>query len=411
MGLLPGRRDRQPKPHRQGEPDAESQAPVARDSDTRAARELPGGTGAPAMTGDGVPAGVVTAAGWSWRLIVIGAFVYALFKVLSGISEVSVPVAVALMITAAMWPLAGWLNRKGIHRGIASVLCLLLLVVLVGGVFTLVGAQIAGQWRELADQSVASFRQVMRWLADSPLHVDSTQVNAAISKAETWASSSQGRIASWAAAAGTGVGRFMAGLIMALFATFFFIYEGQTITERVSVVIPARSRPRVLDASQRGWVALVSYVRAAVIVAFVDGLGAGIGAAVIGSSMAVAIGALTFVLAFVPIAGAFVAGVIAVAVVLVTLGFVKAVIMLVVFVAVMQIESHVLQPFLLGKAVSIHPLAVLVGIAIGAIISGVVGALFAIPLVAFGIAFVKAWAAQGSPEVQHDGGAAEPAQS
>ena len=140
----------------------------------------------------------------------------------------------------------------------------------------------------------------------------------------------------------------------------------------------------------RGWVALVAYVRAAVIVAFVDGLGAGIGAAIIGSSMSVAIGALTFILAFVPIVGALTAGVVAVGVVLVTLGFFKAVIMLIVFVAVMQIEGHVLQPFLLGKAVSIHPLIVLVGIAVGAIISGIVGALFAIPIVAFGVAFIKA---------------------
>ena len=120
------------------------------------------------------------------------------------------------------------------------------------------------------------------------------------------------------------------------------------------------------------------------------GIMAGIGAAIIGSSMSVAIGALTFILAFVPIVGALTAGVVAVGVVLVTLGFFKAVIMLIVFVAVMQIEGHVLQPFLLGKAVSIHPLIVLVGIAVGAIISGIVGALFAIPIVAFGVAFIKA---------------------
>jgi len=323
-------------------------------------------------------------------MIVIAAFIYGLYQVLHAASEVSVPVAVALMLTAAMWPLANWLSRHHIHRGIASGICLLLLVILVGGVFTLVGAQIALQWRQLGDQSVASFKQALQWLAKSPLHTNEAQLTHLMQKAEAAMAGSQGRIASTAAAAGSQIGRFGAGLVMALFATFFFVYEGDKLAEKSAVLIPREHRAAILDAAKRGWVALVAYVRAAVIVAFVDGLGAGIGAAIIGSSMSVAIGALTFILAFVPIVGALTAGVVAVGVVLVTLGFFKAFIMLIVFVAVMQIEGHVLQPFLLGKAVSIHPLIVLLGIAVGAIISGIVGALFAIPIVAFGVAFIKA---------------------
>lgn len=336
-----------------------------------------------------VPNGVRTAAGWCWRMIVIAAFIYGLYQVLHAASEVSVPVAVALMLTAAMWPLANWLSRHHIHRGIASGICLLLLVILVGGVFALVGAQIALQWRQLGDQSVASFKQALQWLAKSPLHTNEAQLTHLMQKAEAAMAGSQGRIAS-TAAAGSQIGRFGAGLVMALFATFFFVYEGDKLAEKSAVLIPREHRAAILDAAKRGWVALVAYVRAAVIVAFVDGLGAGIGAAIIGSSMSVAIGALTFILAFVPIVGALTAGVVAVGVVLVTLGFFKAFIMLIVFVAVMQIEGHVLQPFLLGKAVSIHPLIVLLGIAVGAIISGIVGALFAIPIVAFGVAFIKA---------------------
>ncbi|MES9091046.1 AI-2E family transporter [Cutibacterium acnes] len=336
-----------------------------------------------------VPNGVRTAAGWCWRMIVIAAFIYGLYQALHAASEVSVPVAVALMLTAAMWPLANWLSRHHIHRGIASGICLLLLVILVGGVFTLVGAQIALQWRQLGDQSVASFKQALQWLAKSPLHTNEAQLTHLMQKAEAAMAGSQGRIAS-TAAAGSQIGRFGAGLVMALFATFFFVYEGDKLAEKSAVLIPREHRAAILDAAKRGWVALVAYVRAAVIVAFVDGLGAGIGAAIIGSSMSVAIGALTFILAFVPIVGALTAGVVAVGVVLVTLGFFKAFIMLIVFVAVMQIEGHVLQPFLLGKAVSIHPLIVLLGIAVGAIISGIVGALFAIPIVAFGVAFIKA---------------------
>lgn len=343
-------------------------------------------------TDDAIPRGLRTAAGWSWRVLVIVAMIALVAYALAQISEVSIPVAVALMLTAALWPLANFLARHRVPRGLAAGLCLLALVVIIGGIFTLVGAQIASQWPVLSEQSVASFKQVTQWLDKGPLHIGSDQIDKYIAQAETWAKGSQSRIASWAAAAGSGVGRFLTGLVMALFATFFFIYQGAFIARSVSMVIPAGSRTRILDAARKGWVALVGYVRAAVIVAFVDGLGAGIGAAIIGSGVAVAIGALTFVLAFVPIAGALIAGVISVAVVLVTLGFVKAVIMLIIFVGVMELESHVLQPFLLGKAVSIHPLAILLGIAIGSVLAGIVGALFAIPLVAFGVAFAKAMA-------------------
>lgn len=351
-------------------------------------------------TDDAIPRGLRTAAGWSWRVLIIAALVAVVAFALAEISEVSIPVAVALMLTAALWPLANFLSRHRVPRGLASGLCLLALIVVIGGIFTLVGAQIASQWPVLSEQSVASFKQVMQWLDKGPLHIGSDQIDAYIAQAEAWAKGSQSRIASWAAAAGSGVGRFLTGLIMALFATFFFIYQGGSIARSVSVLIPTGSRLRILDAARSGWVALVGYVRAAVIVAFVDGLGAGIGAAIIGSGVAVAIGALTFVLAFIPIAGALIAGVISVAVVLVTLGFVKAVIMLLIFVGVMELESHILQPFLLGKAVSIHPLAILLGIAIGSVLAGIVGALFAIPLVAFGVAFAKALAHRYSEDGQ-----------
>lgn len=357
-----------------------------------AAPESGRANGAVGGSPDAIPQGLRAAAGWSWRVLVIGVLVYVLARVLGAISEVSIPVAVALMLSAALWPLANLLARHKVPRALASGICLLALVVVIGGIFTLVGAQIASQWPVLSEQSVASFKQVTGWLDKGPLHIGSDQINQLIAQAESWAKGSQGRIAGWAAAAGSGVGRFVTGLVMALFAMFFFIYQGSSISSSISVLIPRAARPRIMDAARKGWVALVGYVRAAVIVAFVDGLGAGIGAAIIGSGVAVAIGALTFVLAFVPIAGALIAGVISVAVVLVTLGFLKAVIMLIIFVAVMELESHVLQPFLLGKAVSIHPLAILLGIAIGSVIAGIVGALFAIPLVAFGVAFAKALA-------------------
>ncbi|WP_394274772.1 AI-2E family transporter [Luteococcus sp.] len=341
-----------------------------------------------------VPHGIRLAAGWFWRLLVIAAGIYGLWYIMSALSEVVIPLVVAVLLTAALWPVKEWLRRKGAGRGLAAAASLLLLVGLITAIFTLVGTQIASQSSELADASVASYAQFMNWLGDGPLQIHQAQIDQWTTSVTDWAKTQQSAGAGLAAAAGTQVGHFIAGLALALFALFYFLFEGPAIATAGLKFVPRGSRARVADACLRGWVSLVAYVRAAVIVAFVDGLGAGIGAALVGSNLFLAIGALTFITAFVPLLGAFVAGLVATSVVLLTLGWVKALIMLAVFVLVMQLEAHVLQPFLLGKAVSLHPLMVLYGLAIGSITGGIVGALFAVPVLAFGNAFVRALVAQ-----------------
>lgn len=347
-----------------------------------------------------VPHGVQLAAGWFWRLLVIAAGLCGVWFLLQGLSEVMIPLFVALLFTAALWPLKSWLQQKGLGRGLSAGLSLLALVGLVLAIFSLVGAQIASQSSSLADASVKSYEQFMNWLASGPLQLHEAQIDAWTQKGIEWAKSQQSLVTGYAAAAGAQLGHFFAGIALALFALFYFLYEGRTFARAGFALAPRGSRARIADACQRGWVSLVSYVRAAVIVAFVDGLGAGVGAALVGSDLFLAIGALTFLTAFVPLLGAFVAGLVATSVVLLTLGWVKALIMLGIFVAVMELEAHVLQPFLLGKAVSIHPLAVLYGLAVGTILAGVVGALFAVPILAFGNAFAKAWASHGHPEME-----------
>lgn len=337
-----------------------------------------------------VPPGIRTAAAWSWRLLLIAALIYVVAFIVAKLSEVTIPLFVAILFTAALWPLKSWLMRHRVPRGLAVLVSLLAVVVIVFGILSLVGAQIASQWDELSAETVNSFNQFLTWLATSPLQITNARIDVWIQAARDWVNTSQAAITSYAASIGVSVGHFFAGTALATFALVYFLLEGPAVARSVSVLIPRRSRPRIMRAAQNGWVAMVAYVRAAVTVAAVDGIGALIGAAAVGSSMWLAIGALTFLCAFIPLVGAIIAGVIATGVVLVTLGWVKALIMLAVFVAVLQLEGHVLQPFLLGKAVSIHPLAVLYGIAIGTILGGIVGALFTVPLLAFGNAFIRA---------------------
>lgn len=349
-----------------------------------------------------VPHGVQLAAGWIWRLLVICAGLYLLWRVVGQLSEVLIPLFLALLLTAALWPVKTFLQARGVPRSLAVTASLLLLVGLVVGIFTLVGTQIAAQSTSLAAAAVASYEQFMHWLGNGPLHLHQEQINAYTDRVVAWAKGQQSAAGEYAAAAGTQVSHFFAGLALAMFALFYFLFEGRSFSALGFGLVPRSQRARVEDACLRGWVALVAYVRASIIVAAVDGIGAGIGAALVGSNLFLAIGALTFLSAFVPLLGAFISGLVATSVVLLTLGWVKAVIMLVVFVAVMEVEAHVLQPFLLGKAVSIHPLVVLYGIAIGTLLGGIMGALFAVPMMAFGNAFVRALASHGAPESDPD---------
>ena len=200
---------------------------------------------------------------------------------------------------------------------------------------------------------------------------------------------SRAELAGLAASAGIKVGHFLAGLAIALIASFFFLASGRQIWTSSASLVPEHYQAATLRAADRGWGSLVAYMRAQVLVALVDAIGILIGALVLQLPMAWALFALTFVTAFVPVVGAVLAGTVACALALVTHGPVSALIMLGITVLVMQLEGHFLQPILLGRAVSLHPLAVLLGLAVGATLAGIVGALLVIPVLAFTVAFIR----------------------
>jgi len=185
------------------------------------------------------------------------------------------------------------------------------------------------------------------------------------------------------------------GFFIALFATFFFLASGRRIWTWLLRLLPRRAHDGVDEAARASWVTLSQYVRATLLVALIDGVGIGVGAAVLGVPLAVPIGVLVFLGAFIPIVGALLTGILAVLVALVAEGPFIALLMLGVVILVQQLESHVLQPFLLGRAVNVHPLAVILSIAAGATLAGIVGALFAVPVAAVANTFVSTLAARG----------------
>ncbi|KMM45836.1 permease [Cellulomonas sp. A375-1] len=339
--------------------------------------------GAQARAADSVPMPVQRAAAWSWRLLVIVACVAVVVAGVAYLKLVVVPVAVALLLAVLLAPLATWFQRRlRMGRAAAAGASVVGLVVLVVGLLVLAGRSVVLGIAELWDQAQKGVDQLLEWLAEGPLQLSTENLQSWIDQAREAASNNSETIVAGALHATVTVGHVLAGAVIALFCTFFFLLDGRTIWSWVVGLLPRGSREHVHQAGRRGVVTLGAYTRTQILVAAVDATGIGLGAAILQVPLAFPLAILVFLGSFIPIVGAVVTGAVAVLVALVTHGPLVALIMLAVVLAVQQLEGHVLQPFLMGHAVSLHPVAVLLAVAAGSYVAGILGALFAVPLVA-----------------------------
>jgi predicted PurR-regulated permease PerM len=342
-------------------------------------------TSSGAESDEAVPKPLKIAAAWAWRIFLVAGLVYFIGWILGFLSEVVIPVAVAILLAAMLKPLANRLHQWKLGRGPAAAVTLLGGILLISGVLTLIINSIAGQAGELGTQVVNGFNQLVATLQNSPLNINESWFNLDEwgARIQQFLVDSQGAIATYAGDVGTQVGHFLAGVAICLFSLFYFLYDGRGIFSFLLNLMPRPAQARADAAALRGWQSLSAYVRATVLVALVDAVGVLIVALALQVPLAPALAALVFLGAFIPLVGAFVSGFVAVLVALVAVGWVQALIMLAGIIVVMQVEGHILQPFLLGRAVHLHPLAVLLAIAIGIVIAGIVGALVAVPILAF----------------------------
>lgn len=326
------------------------------------------------------------AAAWSWRTIVILACAGVLLWLLSKVSQVLMPALIALLLAALLSPVNSFLVRKGWPRALSAATVFIGFIVLVVGAIALVGQQIVAGFGALWTQIIAGVATITAWLNQNPFGLDSSiiaqYVDQGLEQGISYLENNASQLVGGAAGAVTSLGSFLTGLLLALFAAYFFLYDGRNMFRWAVTLMPRPARARTEAAALRGWHSLVQYVRVQIIVAGVDAVGIGIGALALGIPLAIPLTVLVFMGSFIPIVGAVVTGVIAVIVALVSQGFVPALIMLGVVLAVQQIEGNVLQPFIMGKAVSVHPLAVVLGVAAGGFLFGIMGALFAVPLLA-----------------------------
>ncbi|MEN8704512.1 MAG: AI-2E family transporter [Nocardioides marinisabuli] len=356
-------------------------------------------SGADAYPRTHVPPGVDLAAAWAWRFLVIVAAGAVIAWTVGYLSVIVLPIVVALLVTALAVPAVDLLVRLRVPRGLAALLVVVGGLATVGGLLTFVGQQVANGATDLAEQTVAGLGQIRTWLEDGPLNASDSQVDRWINDAQRLITdqTSDGQVVSRITEVGTTLTHVVAGFFIVLFATYFFMADGQRIWSWLVRLAPRAARPRVDSSGRVAWISLTQFVRATVIVALVDAIGIATWAWFLGVPFVAAIGVLVFLGAFVPMIGATIAGVVAVLVALVAQGPVAALLMLVGVIVVQQVEGHVLQPFLMGRWVSVHPLAVILAIAAGVIVAGIAGALVAVPLAAAVNAVVQHLAANTAP--------------
>ncbi|ROR64837.1 putative PurR-regulated permease PerM [Agrococcus jenensis] len=361
--------------------------------------------------GDALPRGMRIAGAWSWRIVVIAAAAAIGIWLVMQFSLIVIPVLVAALLTALLQPLVDVLVRHRWPRGLAVAVAIVGLIVLVSGLGWLVVSQMRSEYPELQARAVAFWGDAQGWLLSLPFGITQEDVNEFGTNILGTLRDDISSVLSSALTVGSSVGHFLAGMLLAIFALIFILADGRGIWRWVVGLLPRPARRPTDGAGRAGWVTLGNFVRVQVVVAAIDAIGIGLGAFILGlfheggMPLVLPIAILVFLGSFIPIIGAVATGAIAVLVALIALGPIPAVIMVGIVLLVQQVESHILQPIIMGTAVKVHPLAVVVAVAAGSTIGGIAGALFAVPTVAFLNVFVKtiasgSWRTNPDPSVQ-----------
>ena len=332
---------------------------------------------------DALPRGLRVATAYSWRMLVIAAALGVGVWLVIQLKLLVIPLLVAILITALLWPAFRWMVSRRVPRWLAIVVSALGAVAVIVGLVWLVVWQVSREWSEVQDRSVAAAEQFRQYLMNGPLDLTAEQIDDLLSQGWTFVQEQASLVLSGALAIGTTVGHVATGAVLALFILLCLLADGGGIWRWTTRLFPKRARLAVDGAGREGWVTVVDYARTQLLVATIDAIGIGLGAFLLGVPLAIPVAVLVFLGAFIPIVGAVISGTLAVFLALVYNGPWTALWMLVVVLGVQQLEGHVLQPLLMGSAVKVHPLAVVLVVAGGAMIAGIPGALFAVPIAAF----------------------------
>lgn len=330
----------------------------------------------------GIPRSLRIAAALGWRILVVAAAVVLLGLALARLRLVVLPVFAAILLATALVPPAEWLARRSWPRSLATITVMLAAGLLLAGVAAAIGPQAAREIGELDVSVGGGVAEVEEWLASGPLGLSESRAADLVEGAREEISGQSGRIASGALGGAVLAVEVVAGLLLTLVLLFFFVRDGARLWGSIVRLFPERHREDLREIGRLSWQTLGGYLRGTAIVAVVDAFFIGLALYLLGVPLVLPLALLVFLGAFVPLAGAVVAGFAAAMVALVSEGFVTALIVVAVVVVVQQLEGDLLQPLVLGRAVELHPVAVLLAVTAGAVLWGIPGALVAVPITA-----------------------------
>ena len=344
-----------------------------------AVRARPQGSGDSAP----VPHALQIATAYAWRLLIIGlAAASAVFLIIQ-LKLLVIPMLIALLLSALVAPFFDWLNNHRVPRWLSIVIVMVSTIAIVSGLLWLAIWQIARQLPEVRTRTVEGIQAFQQYLADSALQISAEDFNVWFSEGLKLLQEQAQALIQGVLAVGSTVGHIATGALLVLFILICLLTDGAGIWRWTLRLFPRDARPAVDASARAGWRTVRNYARTQLLVATIDAIGIGAVAFGLGVPMAIPVAVLVFLGSFVPFIGAVVTGALAVFLALVYNGPFIALWMLIGVLAVQQIESHLLQPLLMGAAVKVHPLAVVLAVAGGAMIAGIPGALFAVPLAAF----------------------------
>ncbi len=345
------------------------------------ARAMPERGAGPPESGR-VPGWLQTGAAWSWRLLLLAAAIYLIVRVLGILYIIVVPCIVALLLTALLQPLTARLRRAGLPALTATWITLLIVAIVFGGLGILIASRVSADYPALVAETRHTTSQIESLLAGPPLHLNSNSVHRLLNNIPGYLSKHQSLVKGTVVTGGKIASEFFGGLVLMLFVTFFLIKDGDRIWSWLLGAMRTPTARRIDRAGHAAWLAVMYYMRGTIAVAAIHAVVVGVALLVMGVPLALPLALLVFLAAFVPLVGLLVAGALATLVTLATKGWVDAVILLGVLIIEDQLEAHLLQPQVVGRVIRLHPLAVILALAVGGVLAGILGAVVAVPVVA-----------------------------
>lgn len=325
----------------------------------------------------------------SWQIVGVVAVAYLGLLAIGRLRLVLVPIIVALLVVTQLVPLDRWLRRRGVPDLLSAWITFLMLLVFAAVLLFMIVPSVGSEAGKLSSTLTESGKQIEEWLASGPFGLSSSSVDDFVKSLSSQASNQEGRLLHGAIDRAPIVVESLAAMLLTVVLVFFFLKDGDRIVERIMRLGPEDRRAGIKHSALTVWRVLTAYVRGSAANGLVNAVVLSVALLILGIPLVLPIAVFTFFGAFLPVVGAFISGGLAAAVALVESGPIAALIIIGVTVLIHNLESYVVGPVVMRRAVHLHPVAVILSIAVGSLAFGLLGAFLAVPVAAIVVALLN----------------------